>query len=100
MEPKIGSVVMVHDFNEPVVITGMKSYEDFGSCSLSRDYYVMLLRDIETKDYIKENEGVQIEVRGTSLPFVIVEDIAPFKIIKEVRYKVERMVPKVVTIYE
>jgi ABC-type sugar transport system substrate-binding protein len=51
-------------------------------------------------DYIKENEGIKIECRGTTLPLHEVDDVAPFKITKEVKYKVERMKAKTFTVYE
>ena len=98
----IGSIVTydLYDKDEMYVITGMKNYEDIGSCFYARDYYIMHLEEIETRDYIKENEGIEIQVRGMKIPFTLVEDVAPFKIIKEVRCKVERMKPKTIIVYE
>jgi hypothetical protein len=96
MEFGIGSVVTIDNYSEQYVITGIKNYEDSGSCSYDRTYIVMKLEDIENKDYITQDEGIQIECKGTRLPLHKVENIAPFKLTKEIRYKVERMKAKII----
>jgi hypothetical protein len=100
MEFEIGSIVKIEKYSGEYVIIGMENYEDYGSCSYNRNYYVMKLSDVENKNYINENQGTKIKCRGTTLPFTKVNNIAPFKFIKEVRYKVDRMQAKTITIYE
>jgi hypothetical protein len=96
----IGNIVTIDNYSGQYVITGMENHERLGDCSYSREYYVMELNDIENKDYIKENEGIKIECRGTTLPLHEVDNVAPFRITKEIKYKVERMKAKTLTVYE
>lgn len=100
MEFGIGSIVKIEKYSGEYVIIGMENHERLGDCSYSRDYNVMKVSDLENKDYINENEGTKIECRGTTLPFTKVDNIAPFRLTKEVRYKVDRMKAKTITVYE
>ena len=98
MDIRVGSVVHYNDSKDKYVVTGIKNYEDYGSMSYDRYYYLLGLKFMEDKGFIEENEGIEVEVRGTTLPFTIAKDEAPFKITKEIRYRVERMKPKTITI--
>jgi hypothetical protein len=103
-EPKIGDVVYNQDGDLPLVIIGLRNFEDAGSLSYSRDYVVIALDDMVEKvakdGFVKLDDGFVIKVRASKLPFSQVVGEAPFELTQEIRYLVRRKVPRTVTLYE
>jgi len=98
-ELEIGEVVYNNDME--MVVIDCKSYEDMGSCSYDRKYKVCLLEEIQNKDYILDEVGTWIQVKGIEFPDIKrVEGIAPFEITKVASYRVRQKQTKTITIYE
>jgi len=98
-ELKIGEVVYNNDIG--MVVIDCVSYEDMGSCSYDRKYKVCSLEEIINKDYILDNVGDWIQVKGVNFPDIKrVEGIASFEIIKVASYRVRQKQAKTVTVYE
>jgi hypothetical protein len=97
---EIGDIVNYNDSEDIYVITGINNWEGVESTCYNRQYFVIPLSEIEDKEYINEYEGLQIDVKGTVFPFTNVEGVVPFRLTKEVRYKVERKIPKTIVVYE
>jgi len=98
-ELKIGEVVYNNDME--MVVIDCVSYEDIGSCSYDRKYKICTLEEILNKDYILDDVGTWIQVKGVQFPEIKrVENISPFEITKVASYRVRQKQAKTITIYE
>lgn len=98
-ELEIGELVYNNDI--PMVVLDLKNYEDMGSCSYDRKYKLCTLEEIQNKDYILDDIGMWIQVKGISFPDIKrVEGISPFEINKITAYKIRQKQAKTITVYE
>ena len=98
-ELEIGEVVYNNDI--PMVVIDVKIYEDMGSCSYDRKYKICTLEELKDKDFILDDVGMWINIKGVSFPDIKrVEDIPPFEIRKCTSYRVRQKQAKTVTVYE
>ncbi|MER2060514.1 MAG: hypothetical protein ABTA16_16960 [Niallia sp.] len=107
-QPVIGDVIYHpnrHD-RTPMVVVKYDNYEDMGSCSYARTYYMI------EENYLKNNQGhivldtlikdcFALKVTGVEFPEIEqVKNIAPYEIEKVMTLKVRQKEAKIVTIYE
>lgn len=103
--PQIGDVVL--DNNIPMVVVTVKSYEDVGSCSYDRKYflceeeYFRKLNGYITTIEAMSEHGRWVQVIGSEFPDIKqVNSIAPYEIIPIQGFHVRQKEAKTVTIYE
>jgi len=101
---EMGSIVTIEDWSGQYVVVGCDIREDMASMAYDRDCYLMPLEQFEKLEYYIPGQNLTHKVNVTGIfprPHItVVEDVAPFKLTRELRYKIERKKPKVITIYE
>jgi hypothetical protein len=107
----IGSVVQFKGDEIKYVIVDMDIREEMSSVCYDRDYYIIKLDDIHrlepTENKFRNHLLTQrISVgpnhldRYKDIPFIVVPNIAPFKIEAKTIYSITQMKAKQITVYE
>lgn len=105
----IGQIVTVGEETTQYVVVGFKDNNagDYGACSHNEVYQMISVEDMALVDkgYLTETDikrAREVRVTGiTATPKInVVKDVAPFEIIREVRYNIRRKQAKQVTVYE
>ena len=94
----IGNVVKIENYSGLYVVVSVKRREDLGSMSYDRDYFVVPLTVVKEGGILKELDFEKVSVSGIDMTPKItkVETEVPYRVQKEVTYRLLPMKPKVV----